>query len=79
VTPRALDADVVHAKLRLMRDLLDDLESVRGLTADQLGRNRMTRHAVERILTQLVDLAVSVNSHLAAARLGRGPADYRES
>ncbi len=62
-----------------MRDLLDDLESVRGLTADQLGRNRMTRHAVERILTQLVDLAVSVNSHLAAARLGRGPADYRES
>ena len=39
----------------------------------------MTRHAVERILTQLVDLAVSVNGHVAAARLGRGPATYPES
>lgn len=62
-----------------MQDLLDDLRSVRGLTADKLSRDRMTRHAVERILIQLVDLAVSVNGHVAAARLGRGPATYRDS
>jgi len=62
-----------------MQDLLDDLRSVRGVTAGELDRDRMTRHAVERILTQLVDLAVSVNGHVAAARLGRGPATYRDS
>ena len=36
-------------------------------------------HATERILTQMVELAVSVNSHIAAAVLGRGPGSYRES
>lgn len=79
MTPRELDADVVHARLRLMRELLDDLEEVGEVTADLLERERLTRRAVERILGQLVDLAVSVNGHVAAALLDRGPSDYRNS
>ncbi len=79
MTPGELDRDVLHARLSRMRDLLDDLESVKDVTVERLERDRMTRHAVERILSRLVDLAVSVNGHVAAATLGRGPADYRES
>jgi hypothetical protein len=39
----------------------------------------MLRHAVEQILTQIVDLAVSVNSHIASTQLRRSPNDYRSS
>jgi uncharacterized protein YutE (UPF0331/DUF86 family) len=39
----------------------------------------MLRHAIERILSQVVDLAVSVNSHISAALLGRSSSSYRES
>jgi uncharacterized protein YutE (UPF0331/DUF86 family) len=79
VTPRPLDRDALHAKLRTLRDLLDDLEQLGELSEEQLVSDRVRRYAVERILTQLVELAVSVNSHIAAATLGRGPSDYRDS
>ena len=79
MTPPALDRDVVHLKLRAVRELLDDLDSLPGLTVQQLDRERLLRHAVERILTQLVELAAGINSHVAAALLGAGPVTYRES
>lgn len=79
MTPRSVDADVVLMKLKLMQALLDDLETVPPVTAELLHDERMLRHGVERILTQLVELAAGINSHLAAARLGRGAASYVES
>lgn len=79
MTPPALDADAVRAKLRLMRELLDDLDAAGPVDVDRLVADRMSRHGIERILTQLVDLAVSVNGHVAVARLGMGAETYRES
>ena len=79
MSPRELDGAMLHAKLRVIRELLDDLEPLRDISAERLATDRLTRYAVERILTQLVDVAVSVNSHVSAAFAGRGPADYRES
>jgi len=79
VTPRPLDRDALQAKLALLRELLDDLEQLGPTTAAELGHDRIRRCAAERILTQLVEMAVAVNSHIAAATLGKGPRDYRES
>jgi uncharacterized protein YutE (UPF0331/DUF86 family) len=62
-----------------MRTLLDDLDAVGDVSVARLTDDRMLRYAVERVLTQLVDLAVGINGHLAAARLGTAPATYRES
>jgi uncharacterized protein YutE (UPF0331/DUF86 family) len=39
----------------------------------------LTRYAVERILTQLVDLAVGINGHVSAVLVGRVPEGYRDS
>ncbi len=77
MTPPSLDVASVHAKLRLMRVLLGDLDGLPEPTAERLQGDRMLRYAVERILMQLVDLAVAVNGHVASARLGEGAADYR--
>jgi uncharacterized protein YutE (UPF0331/DUF86 family) len=79
VSPREFDAGVVQARLALIRDLLDDLQSVGEVTVDLLQRDRMLRHGVERVLGQLVELAVSINGHLGATLLGRAPKDYRTS
>jgi uncharacterized protein YutE (UPF0331/DUF86 family) len=79
VTPRSLDRDTLHGKLRLLRELLDDLEHLGPVSDRDLAEDRIRRYAVERILTQLVDVAVSINSHIAAAILKRAPADYRDS
>ena len=74
----SIDADVLVLRLGLMRELLADLDSVGEVDALRLRDDRLTRHAVERILTQLVDLAVSINSHVAVSA-GKTPSSYRES
>lgn len=79
MTPRDLDTGVVQARLRLIEELLDDLERAGELTGSMLEQDRMLRHAVERILSQIVELAVSVNGHVSATVLAKAPADYRSS
>jgi uncharacterized protein YutE (UPF0331/DUF86 family) len=79
MSPKRLDVAIVHSRLRMIRELLDDLDSMGDSTVTGLASDRLTRHAVERILTQLVDLAVSVNNHVAAAVLGHVASDYRQS
>jgi len=79
VSPREFEPGVVHARISLIRELLADLDTVGAVSVSDLEQDRMLRHAVERILVQLVELAVSINSHVAATQLGRAPADYRSS
>lgn len=79
MTPREFDGEVVQARLHLIEQLLDDLDAAGEVTAEKLTQDRMLRHAVERILSQVVDLAVSVNGHVAATMLRESPKDYRSS
>lgn len=74
-----LDPQIVATRLALMRDLVADLVVMGPATGSQLRDDRMRRHATERVLGQIVELAASVNSHVGAAMLGRGPASYRDS
>jgi uncharacterized protein YutE (UPF0331/DUF86 family) len=76
VSPPKLDSSIVFARLESIRELLDDLESIDSTV---LREDRLTRHAVERILTQLVELAASINSYVVGAKFGRGPRSYKES
>ena len=62
-----------------MRGLLDDLADVDAAGEPPLAENRMLRHGVERILTQLVEVAAAINEHVAGARLQRVATSYRES
>ena len=79
MTPRAVDWRTVRAKLRRMRELLDQLERLGPVDANRLEVEPVTALAVERILTLLVDLAFAGNSHVAVALLGRAPDSYAQS
>ncbi|WP_070013051.1 type VII toxin-antitoxin system HepT family RNase toxin [Streptomyces abyssalis] len=74
-----MDVEVVEERLRHIRDLLQDLDDIGTVDENRLSRERIVRHAVERIMTQLVDLSVSVNSHIVAATSGQAPSTYRDS
>lgn len=79
MSPRDLDPDVLTTRLSLLRELLEDLDSIGATSADRITEDRVLRRAVERLLTQVVDVAVDVNSHVVATTLGRTPSDYRDS
>jgi uncharacterized protein YutE (UPF0331/DUF86 family) len=79
MTPRRIDVDVVRNKLDAIERTCDVLASIGELDADRLAAEPVVAAAVERLLSRLVDLAVEVSSHVASTRLGRSPAEYRES
>lgn len=76
MTPRLLDPETIVSRLRTMRQLLDQLERLRGdNVSDDFGR----RLQIERILSALVDLAVAINTHVVVVRLGAAPHDMTAS
>jgi len=79
VTPRAIDWRSLRAKLRRIGELIDQLQAIGPVDAKRLAAEPITALAVERVLTLLVDLAFSCNSHVAVATLGRAPDTYAES
>lgn len=79
MTPRTVDWRAIGAKLRTIRGLLDELDGLGVVDRPRLDKEPLTALAVERILSLVVELAFSCNSHLAAALLGRVPETYRDS
>lgn len=79
MTPRRLDPAVIQERLREIQLLLEDLVEVGEVDAERLRRERPTRHVVERVLSQIVELAGSINTHIVASLLGRSPASYADS
>jgi uncharacterized protein YutE (UPF0331/DUF86 family) len=79
MSPRRLDPDVVRNKLAAIEATRDALRGAGPLDATRLAGDPLLSAAIERLLSRLVDLAVDVNSHVASARLGRAPEDYRQS
>ncbi len=77
MTPRRLAVGIVHARLATLRELLADLDQVAPVTAHDLASDRIHRHAVERILTHLVEVAAAAATHVVAAVSGQAPSSYR--
>jgi uncharacterized protein YutE (UPF0331/DUF86 family) len=79
MTPRSLDTDVIAVRLRMLRDVLDQLEQLRQVDAEHLVAEPLTRAAVERFIQAAVDLAVDINGHVAVAELDVAPTSGRSS
>ena len=62
---------MVQRRLTMIDRLVGAAESRRGITGEELDRDFDTRLIVERILTQLADLAVDINAHITFS-LGEG-------
>lgn len=62
-----------------MSTLLEQLGGLGGVDVPRLERQPVVRLAVERVLIQLVDLSVDINSDIGIATLGRAPERFRDS
>jgi uncharacterized protein YutE (UPF0331/DUF86 family) len=62
-----------------MRRLLDELSRLGTVDADRFAREYATQLIVERIVSQLVDLAAGINAHVLAVETGTAPPDVRRS
>jgi uncharacterized protein YutE (UPF0331/DUF86 family) len=62
-----------------MRRLLDELDRLGAVDAGRFAREYSTQLIVERIVSQLVDLAAGINAHVLAAETGAVPPDVRRS
>lgn len=78
-SPRDLNPDVIQARLLLLRELLQDLDLLGEVTLEHLSSDRLARRALERILTQLVDLAADINTHVAITVADVVPTSHRSS
>jgi uncharacterized protein YutE (UPF0331/DUF86 family) len=79
VTPHPLDVASVQGKLRSLDELLGALRLVGEVDGPRLGQDVLLRLAVERALTQAVDLVVAVCSHVVAAETTTVPTTYRDA
>jgi uncharacterized protein YutE (UPF0331/DUF86 family) len=79
VTPHPIDVTSVQAKLRSLDELLGALRLVGEVDGTRLGQDVLLRLAVERALTQAVDLVVAVCSHVVAAERATVPTTYRDA
>jgi uncharacterized protein YutE (UPF0331/DUF86 family) len=79
VTPSALDWRTITAKLMMIQELLVDLAELGPFDVRRMDGDRLAKHAVERILALIVDLAVDINNHVTAVELRRAADSYKES
>lgn len=79
MTPRGLDVVVVRRRLAEIDRLLRWLGELGEPDAARLEADWQTRLLVERILTQLVEMAAGINLHVAAALGVSAGEGYRDS
>lgn len=79
MTPRRLDPATIQRRLVEMRLTSVRLIELIPVSAAQLEADWRHRALVERLFERLVELAVAINSHIAAAMTGIPPDEYRAS
>ena len=79
MTPRRLDPATIQRRLVEMRRTTGHLTELVPVTAAELEADWRRRALVEHLFERLVELSVAINSHVAAARGGVPPDEYRAS
>lgn len=79
MSTKDLSVETILARLRLLRELLDALEILGQPTVAELRSDVVKRLALERLLTQLVDTAVSINLHVVTTVGSSLPIDKRST
>lgn len=79
MSPADFQRDVVDARLRLISDLLSEIGEAVPVDIPTLRKSPLLRLAFERAFTQVVDLAVDINTHVSVSLLRKAPGGYRAS
>jgi uncharacterized protein YutE (UPF0331/DUF86 family) len=74
-----LDTDIIRAKLAVILDNLKALEPIKEMNRDEYLRDLYKRKATERLLQELIEAAIDINTHMVIGSGYTPPDDYYHS
>jgi uncharacterized protein YutE (UPF0331/DUF86 family) len=74
-----VDRDIVRRKLAVIMECLTALERIGKMDAVQFDSDLYMRKAAERMLQELIEAAIDINTHLSVGSGSAAPDDYYES
>jgi uncharacterized protein YutE (UPF0331/DUF86 family) len=74
-----IEIEVIKRKLSIMIESLKALEPMKNMERDEYERDLYKRKATERLLQELIESAIDINTHLIVGAGHTVPDDYYES
>jgi uncharacterized protein YutE (UPF0331/DUF86 family) len=74
-----VDKEIVRRKLAVIIENLNALEPIRDMTREKYSKDVYKRKATERLLQELIEAAIDINTHLIVQTSNTVPDDYYES
>lgn len=74
-----LDKGIVRRKLAVIVENLNALELIKGMTREGYIKDIYKRKATERLLQELIEAAIDINTHIIVQTGDIAPDDYYES
>jgi uncharacterized protein YutE (UPF0331/DUF86 family) len=74
-----LDIDIIRAKIAIILENLKALEPIKEMNRDEYLRDLYKRKATERLLQELIEAAIDINTHMVVGSGYAPPEDYYQS
>ncbi len=74
-----VEAEIVRRKLAVMIESLKALEPIKEMEKDEYIGDIYKRKATERLLQELIEAAIDINTHIIVQTGNAAPDDYYES
>lgn len=74
-----IEKEIIRRKLLIIAENLKALESIKNMTREEYISDIYKRKAAERLLQELIEAAIDINSHLIVQTGNATPDDYYES
>jgi len=74
-----LDIDIIRAKISIILENLKALEPIKEMNRDEYIRDLYKRKATERLMQELIEAAIDINTHLVVGSGHAPPDDYYQS
>ncbi len=74
-----IEKEVVRRKLMIIIEDLKVLEHIKDMTIEQYENDIYKRKATERLLQELIEAAIDINTHIIVQSGNTVPGDYYES
>ena len=74
-----IEREIIRRKLLIIAENLKALEPIMNMTREEYIRDVYKRKATERLLQELIEAAIDINSHLIVQTGNAPPDDYYES
>ena len=74
-----IEVEIIKRKLSVIIENLKALETIRNMRRNEYERDLFKRKATERLLQELIEAAIDINTHIIVETRNPVPDDYYES